>query len=329
MKPARDALLVGSLVIAVHVPARLTHVFRSTLTFLAAPTYSHPLNSAMIINVIDRTAIASPSDLVTWAEHLERLNQTTGPMLFRGQPGTYTNLMPGLGRELPSGAYDLAMKLEMQLIRNFRTHYAALKPTQSDLPTVDEMSSLTPVETLALMQHYEVPSRLLDWSESVWIATYFACASHPQADGALWFFDSSLLDVAAMDLTSAQVRDRVGSSIGTRPGDYHPAWGSPLLALVEPKTNARLRAQQGRLTASDNVTVDHAGLIWRLATRRHGRDQTGQSFGRHIIRASRKRDILRFLAAERGIDAKSLFPDIVGLSRYVRHEFEALRNEYY
>ena len=62
----------------------------------------------------------------------------------------------------------------------------------------------------------------------------------------------------------------------------------------------RLAAQHGRLTASDNATVD-AQLLWRLATLRHGNERTGQSFGRHIIRASCKRDILRFLSEEKGV----------------------------
>ena len=77
------------------------------------------------------------------------------------------------------------------------------------------------------------------------------------------------------------------------------------------------------------MTSDHAQLLWRLANMRHGQDKTDQSFGRHIIRASRKRDILRFLAEEKGISAKSLFPDIVGLGRFLQWEFEALRTELY
>ena len=38
----------------------------------------------MNLTEITRAEIASPSDLMTWAEHLERLNIEQGPMLFRG-----------------------------------------------------------------------------------------------------------------------------------------------------------------------------------------------------------------------------------------------------
>ena len=60
---------------------------------------------------------------------------------------------------------------------------------------------------------------------------------------------------------------------------------------------------------------------------KHGRENPGDSFGRHVIRADRKGDILKYLERYRGISAKTLFPDIVGLQRYLRWEFESLRTQ--
>ncbi|MGA9698130.1 MAG: FRG domain-containing protein, partial [Acinetobacter sp.] len=40
-----------------------------------------------------------------------------------------------------------------------------------------------------LMQHYGVPTRLLDWSESPLVALYFAVQGHKEEDGALWILD--------------------------------------------------------------------------------------------------------------------------------------------
>lgn len=281
----------------------------------------------MILNEIDRHGIASPSDLVTWGHHLESLNLQSGPMLFRGQSQVHTNLMPTLGRSLQEGAYDLAMLLERRLLTNFRTHYEELTSLPADMPAASVLAGQSDLDVLSLMQHYEVPSRLLDWTSSVWVAAYFACASHADKDAELWFMDSTLLDVAPDEFPLSKVRSVIAASIGGKPAEYHPLWRMPLLAVIEPASNARLRAQKGFLTASDNARVDHAGLLWRLATKRHGGERTGQSFGRHIIRAARKRDILHFLAREKGVSAKSLFPDIVGLGRFVRWEFEALRME--
>ncbi len=99
----------------------------------------------------------------------------------------------------------------------------------------------------------------------------------------------------------------------------------PYLAVVDTIQNARLTAQKGKLTACVNAQSDHAGLLWRLATKKSGGEHVGQLFGRHVIRANRKGDILKYLEKYKGISAKTLFPDHVGLQRYLRWQFEVLR----
>lgn len=266
---------------------------------------------------------------MTWADHLEQISCGSAPMLYRGQSQVHNNLQPTLARSVQSGAYDAAVLLERRLLESFRKHYLELDALPNDMPAAQDLVTKSAVDVLSLMQHYEVPSRLLDWTESVWVAAYFACASQSDQDAELWFFSEAILNPTPDDMPDDQVKAIVSASIGKRPADYHPKWGMPYIAVMDPMSNARLRAQKGRLTASDNATVDHASLLWRLATIKTGGDKPGEFFGRHVIRASRKRDILRFLAEEKHISAKSLFPDIVGLGRFLRWEFEALRTELY
>lgn len=283
----------------------------------------------MNLTDLTRAEIKSPSDLMTWADHLERISSISAPFLYRGQSQVHNNLRPTLARSVQGGAYDAAVLLERRLLESFRKHYVELGALPNDMPSGSDLAGKSDIDVLSLMQHYEVPSRLLDWTESVWVAAYFACASHADQDAELWFVSEVILDPTPDDMPNSQVKELVSSSIGRRPADSHPKWGMPYLAVMEPMSNARLRAQKGRLTASDNAAVDHAGLLWRLATMKTGRNHPGEFFGRHVIRATRKRDILRFLAEEKQISTKSLFPDIVGLGRFLRWEFEALRTELY
>jgi hypothetical protein len=282
------------------------------------------------LTTLTRAAINSVSDLMTWCAHMERLGASSSHMLFRGQPEDFKNLEPSLTRATKNGIqpvnHQAVVLLETNLIDGFRTHYSQL-PRLSDEQSGHELDCNTTLEVLSLMQHYEVPTRLLDWSQCVWTATFFACASSPQNDGELWFFNESILDLTPSEMTTEQVRQVVNESIGNAPPEYHQKWGMPYLALVEPIKSSRLTAQKGKLTACVNAQSDHAGLLWRLATKKCGSEYTDQLFGRHVIRADRKRDILKYLEKHKGISAKTLFPDIVGLQRYLRWEFEVLRTQ--
>lgn len=284
----------------------------------------------MNLTDLTRVEIASPSDLMNWADHLERFSSSSpAPMLYRGQSQVHDNLRPTLARSVQDGAYDAATILERRLIENFRKHYVHLESLPANMPTGPEVAQKSDLDVLSLMQHYEVPSRLLDWTESVWVAAYFACAADPSTNAELWFASEVILDPTPTEMPKSKVAEIVSESIGKKPTDYHPDWGMPYLAVMDSMPNARLDAQKGRLTASNYVQVDHANLLWQLAIKKTGEARPGDYFGRHIIRAPRKADILRFLADEKGVSAKSLFPDIVGLGRFLRWEFEALRAALY
>ena len=148
-------------------------------------------------------------------------------MLYRGHSETYGNLLPTLARSVQGGAYDAATLLERRLLEKFRRHYLELQSLPGDMPSGNEVQAKSDVDVLSLMQHYEVPSRLLDWSESVWVAAYFACASHADKDAELWFVSERVLDPTPDDLPAHMVKDLVSASIGSRPAEYHPLWGMP------------------------------------------------------------------------------------------------------
>jgi len=103
----------------------------------------------------------------------------SGATWYRGHADSAWELTPGYFRlnEPPS---------ESTLIKRFKQSAAML---------IDG-SPKTSFDWLFLMQHYGVPTRLLDWSESPLIALYFAVSEkqHADKDGALWSLKPSELN---------------------------------------------------------------------------------------------------------------------------------------
>ena len=73
---------------------------------------------------------------------------------------------------------------------NIVARFAARAPSRSgDLPELGRWD-----QWLVLMQHYGLPTRLLDWTESVLVAIYFAVREHQDKDGRLWAFSPHKLN---------------------------------------------------------------------------------------------------------------------------------------
>src|ERR1700693_3258980 len=92
-----------------------------------------------------------------------------GTFLFRGQSDPKWELKSSYDRwfEAAQLGESKRMPLAQRLLDRFRHELPAVEP--GDIPP-DEMG------VLALAQHYGLPTRLLDWSESPYIAAFFAFA---------------------------------------------------------------------------------------------------------------------------------------------------------
>jgi hypothetical protein len=76
----------------------------------------------------------------------------------------------------------------------------------------------TTYEWLTLMQHYGLPTRLLDWSSNLLVGLYFCCAEYKERDGALYVFDPALMerDYTFNELLEIQVQEKTRSDFFNR-----------------------------------------------------------------------------------------------------------------
>lgn len=92
-------------------------------------------------------------------------------VIYRGTSDSSYQLLPGLARLNYKDVENITEEIEYELINEFFTR----RP--------DAFSGLSDFDVLAKMQHYGLPTRLLDFSTNPLVALYFACEDKPKTDG--------------------------------------------------------------------------------------------------------------------------------------------------
>jgi hypothetical protein len=149
---------------------------------------------------------------------------------------------------------------ESTLIKRFKQSAAMLINT----------SPKNSFDWLFLMQHYGVPTRLLDWSESPLSALYFAVSkheSHVGKDAALWSMRSSELNKNA-GINDISEEFFVPSFEDDELGNYsveilkqNGRTKLKPLATIATRNNPRIQAQLGVFTIhhNDRIPIDQVG----------------------------------------------------------------------
>jgi hypothetical protein len=115
--------------------------------------------------------------------------------IFRGQSDADWPLAPLIERIQLTNGYDIREAERGMLLAFKRRAHQYLQHPPEDKDTL---------EWLALMQHYGAPTRLLDWTRSPHVATFFALAeADPEKGSAGWAVDAQSLKLRAIDILRA------------------------------------------------------------------------------------------------------------------------------
>jgi hypothetical protein len=221
-----------------------------------------------------------------------------GQIWFRGQSVSSWNLKPSFLRKTNNTS-------EFTIISRFKQNASLL---------INHPPSKY-FDWLFQMQHYGVPTRLLDWTESALTALYFAVEeeSHYKQDGALWILLPTELNKNA--------------NIYSDENFYIPSFDDEILKTHDPETfyrdkvtklfplaaiasrnNSRMQAQLGVFTIShrDNTPIEEIG--------------DKQHIWKYVIPKGSKKTIKAELALL-GLSKFQLFPELTSIGESIKANF--------
>ena len=249
--------------------------------------------------------INSWNGLMAVAEEMTLGQPLTAPYAYRGQ-GHDLPLLPRLTRETPS-------ELELEDVYDIENNSLSRFESQAHLylPHSLAQAKVGTTDYMVYMQHYGVPTRLLDWTESIYIAAYFAVSEihNHGSDGVIWYFHIRSIN----ESSEAKYGDTGPHTIPFSDLYQKPDPKPDLSVMGMDRQLPRLANQQSMLTISRDVRRSHDEIIQDLIA---PLDSTKILAGKFIVKAKAKAGIHRQLHSA-NINAATLFPGIDGLGKSV------------
>jgi hypothetical protein len=273
---------------------------RSTAGHCSAIHYTSPVDRARSwLELLDQLFAGS------WNAELQRFRS---PFAYRGLPHVDHDLSNSLIR-LAAGRIDLD-KLELSLVRNFRKYAHAQAEAAGD----------SIWHWLALGQHHGLPTRLVDWTYSPFVALHFATENPRRydTDGVVWCVDfvkanrllppklKSILEQEHSDTVTVEMLSEFGTFRGFDALGHEPF----VIFLEPPSLDTRILNQFALFSLMPSASARLDKWLEAHPT----------LYRRVTIPAELKWEV-RDKLDQANINERTLFPGLDGLSRWLERYY--------
>lgn len=269
-------------------------------------------------DAVVETAIESAADFLS---ELNKLDYVKRKLWYRGTGDSSHKLIPSLFRHKTIKSQAGLKTLELDLNETFEMR--SLPYTESRTWAKDEW------EQLFFMQHFRIPTRLLDWSGSPLVSLHFAATSvetdkHGRAttDAAVWVLDPHAWNQAAYADTgfSGGVLSAKDSWLKRySPSEVYTVNGAlPPVAIRGVHNSARIVAQQGYFTVfGPQAEALESTYLWRKDSKRVFPNECLRKFVIPKLKIENIRNEIFSL----GISESTIYPDLEGLAAELKRNY--------
>jgi len=205
--------------------------------------------------------------------------------IFRGENNIYDSLKPKIGRLFDNYYKKTELNSFESSFKDFENSIYSDFARYCE-PYIEDVSIEDEVKVLTIGQHYGLPTRLLDWTENILVAIYFAIEGDHESDRRIHIYNTTRIIGVA----------EVFSDKATLIHKYYP-----------PIIHKRIISQSSLFTVCRYPYIDMGKQV-------EGR--TDQIFTEVRIPHENVASI-RSELSKLGINGKSIWPDIDGVIKYI------------